>query len=169
MRIINSEGDFLVLVTLKIPLLVALSIQRDSFLTIYALVLYAIRGSYFPCMSLHAFPKSAILNQSVLFGPMPSTEIPFIVKLFSRSTQLFHCCHFVNFPFSSTLSLPFTGTGKNHKMVPMTTSSTINSLSVAWTSYQIRKIAGSAYAGNAVIVLPATGFKGTCHDACQDR
>ena len=54
-----------------------------------------------------------------------------------------------------------------------------------WTSYQIRKIAGCACAGNAGNVFPATDFKGncylaipawitarasrTCRDACRDR
>ena len=54
-----------------------------------------------------------------------------------------------------------------------------------WASYQIRKIAGCAYAGNAGNVFPATDFKGnrqlaipacitarewrTCRDACRDQ
>ena len=54
-----------------------------------------------------------------------------------------------------------------------------------WASYQIRKIAGCACAGNAGNVLPAADFKAhhylaipacitarasrTCRDACRDR
>ena len=57
--------------------------------------------------------------------------------------------------------------------------------SSSWASYQIRKIAGCACAGNAGNVFPATDFKGnrllatlacitarasrTCRDACRDR
>ena len=56
---------------------------------------------------------------------------------------------------------------------------------IAWASYQIRKLAGCACAGNAGSVFPATDFKGnrclaiptcitaresrTCRDACRDR
>ena len=58
-------------------------------------------------------------------------------------------------------------------------------LRTPWASYQIRKIAGCACAGNAGNVLPATDFKGncllailacitarawrTCRDACRNR
>ena len=57
--------------------------------------------------------------------------------------------------------------------------------SCSWASYQIRKIAGCACAGNALNVFPATDFKGnrylsipaciracasrTCRDVCRDR
>ena len=50
---------------------------------------------------------------------------------------------------------------------------TYNRRHSTWASYQIRKIAGCACAGNVGIVFPHPRFQRkpwrTCHDACRDR
>ena len=157
--------------TSKIPLSVSLSIYRDSFLTIYALVLYAVWGNYLSYLSLHTFSKSAIPNQSVLFRPHAFHGNTFHREIIFTVYSVISLLSFIELSFHPHPRLPYPSLAlaNKHMVGPMTTSSNTHILSVAWTSYQIRKIAGCACAGNARIVFPATGFKCTCHDACQDR